>query len=160
MLTAIPEQGYIFSYWSDGRLFYYENPMDYVVTDIRVFTAHFQLQEYCVSAWASEGGTVAGDTIAYAHYGDTITVTATPYENYTFKYWEDDRGNRYYENPLRYAVQDNAILMAVFEDDRNSISILSADDLSGVIIYDLQGRRVLRPEKGFYIANGRKVLIR
>ena len=159
-LTAIPEQGYIFSYWSDGRLFYYENPMDYVVTDIKVFTAHFQLQEYCVSAWASEGGTVAGDTIAYAHYGDTIMVTATPYENYTFKYWEDDWGNRYYENPLRYTVQDNAILMAVFEDDRNSISILSADDLPGVIIYDLQGRRVLRPEKGFYIANGRKVMIR
>ena len=41
-----------------------------------------------------------------------------------------------------------------------SIDAVSTDDLKGAVVFDLQGRRVQNTEKGIYIVNGRKVVIK
>ena len=45
-------------------------------------------------------------------------------------------------------------------DTDTSIDAVSADDLKGAVVFDLQGRRVQSVEKGIYIVNGRKVVIK
>lgn len=45
-------------------------------------------------------------------------------------------------------------------DTDTSIDAVSADDLKGAVVFDLQGRRVQSVEKGIFIVNGRKVVIK
>ena len=45
-------------------------------------------------------------------------------------------------------------------DTDTSIDAVSTDDLKGAVVFDLQGRRVQNTEKGIYIVNGKKVVIK
>lgn len=48
-----------------------------------------------------------------------------------------------------------------FEDDATGISTMPTDgERVNHSIYDLQGRRVSAPQKGLYIVNGKKVLVK
>lgn len=57
-------------------------------------------------------------------------------------------------------VNDPATAIAVEADPKMAISEISAAANGAAAAYDLQGRRVLRPAKGLYIINGRKVLVK
>ena len=48
----------------------------------------------------------------------------------------------------------------IFEDDVTGISERVEGVANGQTVYDLQGRRVAQPQKGLYIVNGKKVLIK
>lgn len=45
-----------------------------------------------------------------------------------------------------------------FGEDTNAISELTSDKPANNVIYDLSGRRVMKPTKGLYIMNGKKVV--
>ena len=159
LLTAIPSEGYVFSYWQDEQgNRYTDNPLNYTVTGDVTLTAYFTLQTYTINVLATSGGQayMVGDNT----YGSQLLLTAIPSEGNVFSYWQDEQGNRYTDNPLNYTVTGGVMLTAVFDIDPNGIMMLDADDFIGEYIYDLQGRRVLTPLKGIYIVNGRKVYVK
>ena len=47
-----------------------------------------------------------------------------------------------------------------FGDDTTTIDDIVADDEASAVIYDLTGRRVEKAEKGIYIVNGKKILVK
>lgn len=45
-------------------------------------------------------------------------------------------------------------------EDPTAVESISADNLNGQVVYDLNGRRVMNPTKGLYIINNKKVYIK
>ncbi|MCJ8164146.1 InlB B-repeat-containing protein [Pontibacter sp. E15-1] len=114
-LTAIPEQGYTFSGWS-GDTVSTENPLTlYVSGDVNL-SAAFSAAQYTVAATASTGGTVnvLPEKAAYT-YGDTITLTATPEQGYSFSGWSGDTVST--QNPISLYVFRNLSVSAAFSAD-------------------------------------------
>ena len=55
----------------------------------------------------------------------------------------------------------SSVIVDFTPDDPNGIACLSTDNTSTTSVYDLQGRRLSqKPEKGVYIENGRKVVVK
>lgn len=88
-VEAIPNEGYMFDYWSDGGA-----QTHLVVWDEhgKKITAYFKEKPattYTVTLYASppNGGTVSGG--GTKAIGSTATVYATPAEGYVFKRWSD-----------------------------------------------------------------------
>ncbi len=87
-LLAVPNEGYTFTHWTlNGEHYDDDELIQPTVTGPAHYVAHFELQTYEVEVYASpeEGGTVTGDG-SYT-YGQTVTLTATPAEGYTFVNW-------------------------------------------------------------------------
>ncbi|MBQ7663351.1 MAG: hypothetical protein IJS48_08310 [Prevotella sp.] len=56
---------------------------------------------------------------------------------------------------------DAARLSIIFDDDETTgVHNLDANDDLNNEVYDLQGRRVVQPQKGLYIVNGKKIVIK
>lgn len=55
---------------------------------------------------------------------------------------------------------DNVIGIPVFGDDATGISSVQFQDAEQDVWYNLQGQRVEKPDKGVYIKNGKKVIVR
>ena len=89
-ILAVPEQGYVFSGWSDGRK---DNPrIDVLDPDdpqgVEV-VAYFS-RGYSLTYTAGEGGSIQGATIQSVLAGeDGTAVTAVPNEGYAFVRWSD-----------------------------------------------------------------------
>ena len=89
-ILAVPEQGYVFSGWSDGRN---DNPrIDVLDPDdpqgVEV-VAYFS-RGYSLTYTAGEGGTIEGTTEQSVLAGeDGTAVTAVPSEGYAFVRWSD-----------------------------------------------------------------------
>ena len=89
-ILAVPEQGYVFSGWSDGRN---DNPrIDVLDPDdpqgVEV-VAYFS-RGYSLTYTAGEGGTIEGTTEQSVLAGeDGTAVTAVPNEGYAFVRWSD-----------------------------------------------------------------------
>lgn len=87
-VTAVADEGYIFTGWSDG-LKTAERTDDYISGN-REYTAEFERKIYSVSYKAGEGGTVQGQTEQQIAFQDTAkTVTAIPAPSYVFAGWSD-----------------------------------------------------------------------
>jgi uncharacterized repeat protein (TIGR02543 family) len=85
-VIATPASGYIFSGWSGACSGIGTCSVDMIGSD-KTVTANFSQQQYILTnnANPSSGGTVTGGG-TYSS-GDTATVTATPYQGYTFTGW-------------------------------------------------------------------------
>ena len=83
-LTAMANEGYTFTGWSDGVT---TNPRTITVTGPATYVANFELQSFniTVSADPTEGGTVSGG--GTYNYGSSVTLTATPAAGYAFINW-------------------------------------------------------------------------
>ena len=115
-VEALPDAGYRFKQWSDGRT---DTPRtDNNVAANIIVTAEFEQDapsQYTISTTAhpAEGGTVAG---AGAHSaGTTATLTATPAEGYRFVHWDCNGIELSAANPLDITVTADSSLVAVFE---------------------------------------------
>ena len=89
-LTVTPDEGYELQSLSvidaDGSVLpVTENRFTMPQSDVTV-TAVFAPIDYTVTVLAPVGGTVVADRTT-AHLGDTVTLTATPYEGYSFNCW-------------------------------------------------------------------------
>ncbi len=97
-------------------------------------------------------------TAAYTCFKGT-ELTITPADGSIVKVGEDQILPD--ENGIcTLTVNDPATAIAVEADPKMAISEISAAANGAAAAYDLQGRRVLRPAKGLYIINGRKVLVK
>ncbi len=90
-LTATAKDGYTFDGWYDGETKVCETAKytaENVMED-KIYTAKFtrDIAYYTITATADEGGTVAGG--GKVAKGDSITLTATAKDGYTFDGWYD-----------------------------------------------------------------------
>lgn len=107
VLTAQNNIGYVWNQWSDGDN---TNPRSIIVESDSTFTALFTPLQYEITTEADpvEGGTVSGAGIY--DFGSSVTLTATPNENYMFICWSDGVAM----NPRTVTVTGNANYKAMF----------------------------------------------
>ena len=87
-LNAIAYSGYEFVSWSDGET---ANPRTLIVTSDTTITATFQEEvKYGILIFVNDAsmGVVTG--VGLYSPGETVQITATPYEGYEFVGWDDD----------------------------------------------------------------------
>ena len=107
-LTAIPNEGYRFVGWTDGKT---DNPRTLVVTQDTTLTALFEVTTYDVTVTCDPTqGTVTGSG-TYNH-GDVATLTAIPNEGYRFVRWS----NEVEDNPYIFVISEDVTLSAEFEE--------------------------------------------
>ena len=106
-LTAQNNTGYIFKMWSDEVL---DNPRQVVVDRDTTYTAVFAPLQYTITTGSDpeEGGVVEGGG-SYP-YGEPVTLTARPANNYSFLCWNDGITS----NPRNIIVTGDATYKALF----------------------------------------------
>lgn len=87
-VEAIPDYGYRFTQWSDGRT---RNPrVDLAAQQNVSVSASFEMNEYSLTYLAGAGGSVTGNSNqVVAHGGDGAVVAAVPASGYRFVQWSD-----------------------------------------------------------------------
>ncbi len=127
-LTAVPDKGYHFVKWSNGKTY---NPYYIYVRSDTTLTAEFAINQYTITAYAQHGNVSGGGTY---DYGTTATLTATADEHYRFTQWSD--GNT--DNPRTISVEDNATYTAEFTPNSYTITVSAGEhgNVSGAGTYD------------------------
>ena len=120
-LTAVPDKGYHFVKWDNGKTY---NPYYIYVRSDTTLTAEFAPNQYTITTYAQNGNVSGAGTY---DYGTTATLMATANEHYHFTQWSD--GNT--DNPRTVAVEDNATYTAEFKPDSYTI-IVSAGEHGSV----------------------------
>ena len=90
-LSASPVAGWSFSGWS-GAITGSTNPASLTMDSNKTVTATFIQNNYTVSytVLPSSGGTVTRTGTGSYHYGDTVVLTESPSNGYTFSSWSGD----------------------------------------------------------------------
>ena len=133
-LTASPNAGYFFSYWSKNNSQVSTNASySFTVTESASYEAHFGLNNYTITATASPsaGGTVNGGG-TYS-YGSNCTLTASPATGYSFVRWTRN-GSQVSTNPsYSFTVTSNASYVAEFSQNSYTISVSSIPSSGGTV---------------------------
>ena len=164
-LIATPNAGFNFFNWVTNLSIYSTDAsITFTVTEDASFIANFSFIEYEVLASVDpqEGGTIFKSN--GNHYGDTVTLTVTPAENYVFQNWTEDgvivseeesfsiilTTSHYFIAHLTYIsnVGENAEqTMSIYPNPANDkLFIESNGNISNVEIYNLTGAAVLKQE--------------
>ena len=113
-LTATPNEGYTFCYWSEnGQQLSTNTTYSFMPTSDRDFVAHFSLPlTISVVTNLDEGGTATG--AGTFEYGSTCILTATPNVGYVFMNWSKDGEVIAYTSAYSFTVTEDAEYEAVF----------------------------------------------
>ena len=115
ILTAIPNENYHFSQWSDGNI---DNPRAILLTQDTTFIAEFSNQ-FSINVSCDEiYGSIIGENGTFMYFSEH-TYEAIPKYGYHFSQWSD--GNK--DNPRTIILTQDSILIAEFE--KNSYSIVT-----------------------------------
>lgn len=120
-LTAVPAPGWAFAGWS-GNLIGGANPALLTLYRSSVVTATFAPLEYSLLVEATAGGTAtkAPDRPTY-HYGDVVTLTATPLPGWAFVGWSGVLNSS--ANPVTLTVTDHAAVLATFVQETYTVTV-------------------------------------
>jgi uncharacterized repeat protein (TIGR02543 family) len=116
-LTASADPGWSFSGWS-GNASGTTNPLTISILDDTSITANFTQNEYTLDVLVDpvDSGSVSVDPQeATYHYGDTVTLTASPNTGWAFTGWSGDATG--IENPLEVTITHNTNITANFSDE-------------------------------------------
>ena len=133
-LTAVPETGYYFRYWSEnGVPVSNDATYSFSVTASRNLVAQFGRLSYVISATVNptEAGSVSG-TGPYI-YETICTLTATPAEGYTFVSWTENGYPVSNEATYEFSVTGNRNLVANFTLASYQISATTNPTIAGTI---------------------------
>lgn len=114
-LSATANTGYRFFNWTENGVHVSSVPnLSFTVTSNRNLVAHFELEDYFITATANptEGGIVTGDG-AY-NYNQNCTLTATANEGYDFVNWTENGNVISNDAAYTFTVTDNRTLVANF----------------------------------------------
>ena len=126
-LTAIANEHYNFTQWSDGST---DNPRTVSVKGDTTYSIVFTPNSYSISI-SAENGRVDGSGMY--DYGTTATLTAVADEHYHFAQWGDGIA----DNPRIVSVDSNATYIAEFAIDQYTISASSENGrIDGTGLYD------------------------
>lgn len=129
-LSATPNPGYHFLYWTDAEDNIVSTSASYspVVEGNATYKANFEQTEYTVIITSMTGGAIEGGniTILNAHYGDPISATLTIANpsRYTHTGWSGISGHGT-ENPLTFTVTENMTIEAII-GDADKITVTAA----------------------------------
>ena len=115
-LSATANTGYRFFNWTENGIHVTSAPnLSFTVTSNRNLVAHFDLEDYFITATANptEGGIITGDG-AY-HYNQSCTLTATANEGYDFLNWTENGNVVSSDASYTFNVTGNRTLVANFE---------------------------------------------
>jgi hypothetical protein len=137
-LLATPATGYRFVGWHVGdELISTEASYRYQPEASCTLEARFEAIRYRVSIKASNGLTVSGASDAYL-YGDTVELSATVAEGYTFLGWY--LGDTLLSAELNYSfVQGTADSVIIAKSQGNTYTVDYADKIAGCIIFNSMG---------------------
>ena len=97
-LVATANTGYLFANWTKGgRIYSDEETISFAVSQDAEFVANFERIEYYLSLSPApqDGGSTEflNDSIQVFHYGDEVSIKATPNQGYNFANWTLWGGN-------------------------------------------------------------------
>ena len=97
-----PKTGYVFSSWNNTitNQTYTTNPLSITVNENTNLVANFEKAAYNIMFTISGEGSVQKEVVGgggFTHGSHAVKLTATPSENYSFFYWNNDPGDT--ENP-------------------------------------------------------------
>jgi len=133
-LTASADPGWSFSGWS-GDAAGTTNPLTISILDDTSITANFTQNEYTlnVSVDPIDSGSVSVDPPAVTyHYGDSVTLTASPNTGWTFTGWSGDATG--IENPLEVTITGNTNINANFTDEYSLVVTVDPADSGTVTV--------------------------
>ncbi|MBQ6068326.1 MAG: leucine-rich repeat domain-containing protein [Bacteroidales bacterium] len=133
-LLATPNYGYHFVQWNDTNT---DNPRVVTVTQNASYTAIFDTNQYYVTASSNNpaSGSVSGGGLY--KYLSSAVLTASPMPHHHFVQWSDSLTN----NPRTITVLSDTTLVADFQVDSHTLSVVSANPTmghtsgSGVVAY-------------------------
>ena len=145
-LTATPNDGYVFTQWSDGNK---DNPRKVTVTADAIYTAEFALQNYVVSATCvpQHGQVTGGGTYPY---GSKATLTATPNNGYEFKQWSDGST----ANPYSFLVEKDMTIEALFEPTTPIENVVAEEHIAPRKVFRDGQVYILRGGKTYTLTGG------
>jgi uncharacterized repeat protein (TIGR02543 family) len=113
-LTAVPAAGWSFSAWS-GDATGSTNPTSIVIDSDKTVTASFTQNEYTLGISTVGSGLVSKnpDQASY-HYGDLVTLTATPSSDWSFVGWSGALTST--TNPVQVTITGDTAITATFTD--------------------------------------------
>lgn len=122
-LTAIPNYGYHFAWWSDGQADSTDNPRQVVVTGNKNVCAIFLTNQYSLTLDVDTNihGSVSGAGL-YDYYAER-TIFATPSYGYHFSAWSDGDTN----NPRIITLTQDTSFTALFLPNQYTLEVLSSD---------------------------------
>ena len=137
VLTATPNEGYVFTGWSDGNM---ENPRTVTVTSDTAFMAIFTEAVSTPTITVTVNDATMGSA-TYTMDGNTAVLMATPNEGYRFLTWND--GNT--ENPRTVTVTSDTAFTAIFTETETTptITVTVNDATMGSATYTMDGNTVV-----------------
>ena len=115
--TATPKTGYVFSSWTNTSTnqTYTTNPLSITVNENTNLIANFEKAAYNIMFTISGQGSVQKEVVGgggFTH-GSQVKLTATPSENYSFFYWNNDPGDT--ENPKTITLESDQNIPTKFD---------------------------------------------
>ena len=115
--TATPRDGYVFTNWTNtsNNQTFTTNPLSITVNENTNLVANFEKAAYNVMFTISGQGSVQKEVVGgggFTH-GSQVKLTATPSENYSFFYWNNDPGDT--DNPKTVTLDSNLNIPARFD---------------------------------------------
>ena len=146
IITAMPNEGYEFTAWSDGNT---ENPRTVTITSDTAFMAIFTEAVSTPTITLTVNDATMGSA-TYTMDGNTAVLTAIPNEGYEFTVWND--GNT--ENPRTVTVTSDTAFMAIFTEavSTPTITLTVNDATMGSATYTLDGNTAVltaTPNEGY-----------
>ena len=109
---------------------------------------------------ARGGRIIQGIGITEWNDGECLFGPPDPY--YAGYGWRGDYKSRHYRSMLVHFERNNEVLYDVWpkKEIPSSITVKDAQSANQGTLFDLQGRMIAKPQKGIYIKNGKKILIK
>ncbi|MDB2314677.1 BspA family leucine-rich repeat surface protein, partial [Flavobacteriaceae bacterium] len=115
--SATPKTGYVFSNWTDtnSNQTYTSNPLSITINENTTLVANFEKAAYNVMFTISGEGSVQKEVVGAGGFthGSQVKLTATPSDDYSFFYWNNDPGDT--ENPKTITLDSNQNIPAKFD---------------------------------------------
>ena len=115
--TATPKTGYVFSSWTNTSTnqTYTTNPLSITVNENTNLVANFEKVVYNIMFTISGEGSVQKEVVGGGEFTheSQVKLTATPSENYSFFYWNNDPGDT--ENPKTITLEGDQNIPTKFD---------------------------------------------
>ncbi|MHC1706885.1 MAG: PKD domain-containing protein [Bacteroidales bacterium] len=156
-IYASAAEGYHFLYWKENdTIITTDTAFSFIVTHARVFTAHFELDTFNITASVDpvNSGTVSGS--GYYAWGETAGLTASPATGFYFINWTENGTEVSTEPVYSFTVLTSRTLVAHFALDSfevvTIVDPLNAGTLAGqgVYYYGDTVELTAAPEEGYH----------
>ncbi|MCL1850144.1 MAG: T9SS type A sorting domain-containing protein [Bacteroidetes bacterium] len=137
-VTATPYSLYRFVDWTEnGNTVSTEAVYSFPVSQNRNLVANFEIKNFTVNVlpYPGNGGTVTGGG-NHIPYGQLITVTATPYLEYTFLYWTIDGVVKSVATEYSFNVIQSVTVIAHFKPKTCNIMVWANPPWGGTVTGD------------------------